>query len=122
MIALVSLAPLNALAAPVPATIAYRIPGQDPLSIEFRKTLDARIAKDRQLRLIDKLDAADLKVVSPARTIDWDTLGGRMVVIYILDVKSRTNDFRLSGVCYADDMDKCARDLLGRSKHFALGL
>jgi hypothetical protein len=126
---LLALAPvlvvLSAIAAAPPAakrpTIAYRIPGQDPLSIKFRKALDGRIAKDRQLRYVTDLKAADLQLVSPARNVDWDTLGGKMVVIYILSVEGNGKDYRLSGVCYANDMDKCARDILDRSKHYSLG-
>ena len=100
----------------------YRIPGEDPLSIKFRSALAARLQKDKQFKVVSNADDADLKIESPSRTVDWDTLGGRMVVIYILSVEGNGKQLRLSGVCYASDMDKCARDLIGRTKHYSFGL
>lgn len=119
---LMALVGVAANAAPPRMTVFYRIPGQDPLSIKFRAALAARIRKDPQLRLAPDMASAQLKIESPSRSIDWDTLGGRMVAIYILSIAGNGKDFRLSGVCYTTNMDKCARDIIGRSKHFALGL
>jgi hypothetical protein len=109
-------------AAPAKPTVAFRIPGEDPLTIKFRSALEDRIRKDKEVRRVGSLDEADLKIESPSQKIDWDTLEGRMVVIYIVKISGRSESFRLSGVCYTTKMDKCARELLSRSKHYVLGI
>jgi hypothetical protein len=105
------------------ATVAVKFPGGDPLTIKFRKAMNARLRRDKQLKLVSDMNTADLRILSPSKSIDWDTIAGRLVVIYIVNLKGHgATDFRLSGVCFATNMDKCARELLSRSKHYVLGL
>ena len=83
--------------------------------------LKARILKDPRLKLIPKLEKADMRLVSPSTTVDWDDLAGRLVMIYVINGTSAKADDRFAGVCFANDMDKCARELIKRSEHFLLG-
>ena len=110
-----------AQAAPRKATIAVDFPGSDPLTTDFRKALHERIAEDTMLELTGDADRADIRVVSPSDHIDWDTLNGRIVAIYIVNVKSVWGrSFRLSGVCFADDVKKCATDFVRRTRYHAI--
>ena len=103
------------------ATIAIDFPGDDPLTTKFRNALLKRIADDDVLVLSTDAKQADIHVVSPTDHIDWDTLNGRIVAIYIVNVKSTWRpSFRLSGVCFENDVKKCARDFVRRTRTYAL--
>ena len=116
-----ALPPTAEAQAPRKATIAIDFPGDDPLTTSFRKALLKRIADDDLLTLSTDSKSADIRVVSPSDHIDWDTLNGRIVAIYIVNVKSVwRGTFRLSGVCFGNDVRKCARDFVRRTKVHAL--
>jgi hypothetical protein len=90
------------------------------MTSKFRTALKKRISADPQIRLIAG-KKADLTLSSRTK-IDWDVLGGRMVMIYIVQAAARGRSYRISGVCFENDPDKCARDLVRRSKHVLLDL
>ena len=121
LVACVACALPAAAQAPRKATIAVDVPGDDPLTTNFREALLKRIADDNLLELSADSKQADIRVVSPADHIDWDTLDGRIVAIYTVNVKSVWRpSFRLSGVCFENDVKKCARDFVRRTRTYAL--
>ena len=120
--AFVGIGALPAGAAPrAKATVAVDLVGVDAMTNKFRNALRARIASDPQLQLTNDIRKADLRLSSRTK-IDWDVLSGRMVLIYIVTAASRRQPYRISGVCFENDPEKCARDLVRRSKHVLLNL
>ena len=90
--------------------VSLRLVGDDGLSLRFADALQAELAHDPYLRPSSTSEPAALTIESD-HNIRWDKLNGRKVAIYTVYVGSKRDD-PITGVCWENELFKCARDVL----------
>lgn len=97
--------------------VAVSLVGDDGLTQNLDQELKNAIQRDRDLRAVGPDDAGGLTISSESN-VDWDKLNGRVVVIYRVFVTGReaANPVPLTGACWENDLRKCARDIVERTK------
>ena len=91
-------------------SVAIRLVGDDGLSLKFGEALDRAVARDDILRNSKDDVSAQLSIESD-ENVRWDELSGRVVIIYTIFFGSGRSD-PIAGVCWENDIAKCARDIV----------